>query len=161
MSARDGHDSQGTIRVLACDDSTVVHRLLARVFRDVPDIELVGTATNGRLALSRIDVLAPDAILLDVEMPVMDGLETVRALRARGATQPIIMFSTLTVRGGEATFEALSRGADDYVPKPEGHGSLAAAIDATREILVPKLRALVGRRRLAARARARPRPAGE
>jgi two-component system chemotaxis response regulator CheB len=118
--------------------------MLVRVLEAEPRIEVVGFANNGRRALEKLDRVKPDVLILDVEMPEMDGLETLTALRTRGHDLPVIMFSTLTSRGGAATLEALSRGASDYVAKPSNVGSLDEAIEVVRAQLVPKILALSG-----------------
>ncbi len=98
------------IRVLVVDDAVVVRRLVTDVLAADPDIEVVGTAANGRLALAKLAQLKPDLITLDIEMPEMDGLETLVELRKSHPRLPVIMFSTLTERGAAATLEALARG---------------------------------------------------
>jgi len=104
--------------VLIVDDAVVVRRTLSDAIGSDPDLEVVGTASNGRIALAKFPALKPDVILLDIEMPEMDGLATVSELRKIDPGVPIIMFSALTERGAAATLEALSRGASDYVTKP-------------------------------------------
>ncbi|MGV8967669.1 MAG: chemotaxis-specific protein-glutamate methyltransferase CheB [Cellulomonas sp.] len=131
------------IRVLVVDDSVVVRRLVADALAGEPRIEVVGTAANGQIALAKIEQLAPDLVTMDIEMPVMDGIEAVRALRRRGDKLPIIMFSTLTERGAAATFDALAAGATDYVTKPANQGSVAASLAKVADDLVPLIKALV------------------
>jgi two-component system chemotaxis response regulator CheB len=134
------------IRVLIVDDSVVIRRLVSDVLAADPAIEVVGTAANGRLALSKLGQLAPDLVTMDIEMPEMDGIEAVRQMRAGGSKLPVIMFSTLTERGAIATLEALSAGATDYVTKPANVGSVGASMDQVREQLVPRIKALVPHR---------------
>jgi two-component system chemotaxis response regulator CheB len=134
------------IRVLVVDDSVVIRRLVSDVLASDPDIEVVGTASNGRLALAKLDQVTPDLVTMDIEMPEMDGIEAVRRMRAAGSRLPIIMFSTLTERGAIATLEALSAGASDYVTKPANVGSVGASMEQVREQLVPRIKALVPRR---------------
>ena len=83
-----------------------------------------------------------DAITLDIEMPEMDGLQTLRELRARGARIPLIMFSTLTERGALATLDGLAAGADDYVAKPANVGNVQENISRIRSEVIPKIKAL-------------------
>ncbi|MDR7252865.1 two-component system chemotaxis response regulator CheB [Nocardioides sp. BE266] len=130
------------IRVLVVDDSVVVRRLVSDVLSADPTIEVVGTAANGKVALAKIDQVNPDLITLDVEMPVMDGLETLRELRKDHPRLPVVMFSTLTERGASATLDALELGASDYVTKPANVGSVQASMEAVREQLVPRIRGL-------------------
>ena len=101
------------IRVLVVDDALVVRRIVTDVLSADPDIEVVGTAANGRLALAKLEQLTPDLITLDIEMPELDGLETLVELRKNYPRLPVIMFSTLTERGAVATLDALARGATE------------------------------------------------
>lgn len=130
------------IRVLIVDDSVVIRRLLSDILAQDPEIEVAGIAPNGKIALAKLPQVNPDLVTLDIEMPEMDGLETLMALRKTYAKLPVIMFSTLTERGAGATLEALSRGATDYVTKPANIGSVAAGIQSVRQQLIPKIKAL-------------------
>jgi two-component system, chemotaxis family, protein-glutamate methylesterase/glutaminase len=131
------------IRVLVVDDSVVIRRMVGDVLSGEPDIEVAGTAADGRIALQKIEQVNPDILTLDVEMPVMDGLETLKQLRKTHRRLPVIMFSTLTERGASATIDALALGASDYVTKPANVGSAAAALEKIRTELIPKIRAHV------------------
>ncbi|TCI96921.1 chemotaxis response regulator protein-glutamate methylesterase [Aeromicrobium sp. IC_218] len=133
------------IRVLVVDDSVVIRRLVTGLLSDDPDIEVVGTAINGRAALQKLEALQPDLVTMDIEMPEMNGIDAVRAIRAGGSRVPIIMFSTLTERGATATFDALSAGASDYVPKPANVGSVGRSMDQVRDALIPRIKSLVPR----------------
>jgi len=106
---------------------------------DDPDIEVVGTATGGRTALEKLDQLSPDAVVLDVEMPDMDGLETLAAIRQLCPRLPVVMFSRHTQRGAP-TLQALSLGATDYVNKPDGLFESHVAMAAVRAALLAKLK---------------------
>ena len=133
------------IRALVVDDSVVMRRLLSDAIASDPALEVVGYAANGQIALSLLDKVSPDVITLDIEMPVLDGLATLKALRTRRCQLPVIVFSTLTERGAEATIDALALGASDYVAKPSGLGSYHAARDRIRELLLPKMKAVCAR----------------
>jgi len=133
------------IRVLIVDDSAVIRRLLSDLLKEDPHIEVVGIAANGEIAIAKVQQLHPDIVTLDVEMPVMDGLETLKALRKINQKVPVIMFSTLTERGSNATLDALSLGASDYVNKPANVGSIIEGMGRIRDELIPKIKALCKR----------------
>jgi two-component system chemotaxis response regulator CheB len=132
------------IRILVVDDSAVVRKLLSGTLSSDPALEVVGAASDGRIALAKISLLHPDLITLDIDMPVMDGLETLVAIRRLYPKLPVIMFSTLTERGAAATLDALSLGASDYATKPSDTGSAAVAMERIRAELIPKIKALSG-----------------
>jgi two-component system chemotaxis response regulator CheB len=128
------------IRILVVDDSAVFRRLVADELASDPGLEVVGTAANGRIALARMSQVNPDMVILDVEMPEMDGLETLKELRKTYRRLPVIMFSALTERGAEVTLDALALGATDYFTKPTDLGSLDASLRVIREDLIPKIK---------------------
>src|SRR5271157_1863806 len=132
------------IRILVVDDSVVIRRLLSDTLARDPELEVVGTASDGRIALAKTLQLHPDLITLDVEMPVMNGLETLAELRKLYPKLPVIMFSTLTEAGAAATLDALSLGASDYATNPTNAGSTAVALERIRTELIPKIKALCG-----------------
>ena len=113
----------GRTRILIVDDSAVMRSLLRSVVSADSSLEVAGTAADGASALGSIGLLRPDLILMDVEMPVMDGLLTLKELRRRGHKMPVIMCSALTQRGAKVTLEALAGGASDYVAKPAGQAN--------------------------------------
>jgi two-component system chemotaxis response regulator CheB len=127
------------IRILVVDDSVLIRKLLSDTLSGDDALQVIGTASDGRLALAKIPQLHPDLITLDIEMPVMDGLQTLAEIRKLYPKLPVIMFSTLTDRGASATLEALSLGASDYAAKPGPEGSAAESI---RAELIPKIKAL-------------------
>jgi two-component system, chemotaxis family, protein-glutamate methylesterase/glutaminase len=127
-------------RVLIVDDSAVMRSLLRSVLE--PVFEVVGNAADGESAIAAVQALHPDLVLLDVEMPVMDGLATLRKLRSLGHRLPVVMCSSLTRRGARVTIEALASGASDYVAKPESQSGPAAARKALAAELLPKISAL-------------------
>ena len=130
------------IRILIVDDSSVIRRVLADALARDSAIEVVGSAADGTIALSKISLLKPDLVTLDIEMPGMSGLETVAAIRKLHPHLPVIMFSTLTERGATSTLEALSLGASDYVTKPSNTGSLEETRSRIQQELIPKVKAL-------------------
>ncbi len=119
--------------------------LLRAVICSDPTLEVAGTAGDGESALRAVETLHPDLVLLDVEMPVMDGLQTLRALRGRGHRAPVIMCSSLTQRGARVTIEALASGASDYVAKPAGQADRTTAMRALAQDLFPKIKVLTSR----------------
>ena len=128
------------IRVLIVDDAVLVRSRVSKVLSSDPDLEVVGVAANGRIALAKIPQVNPDAIVLDVEMPQMNGLETLAAIRQTYPLLPVIMFSTFTRTGATATLEALSLGANDYATKPSNLGSLEAVNQHISQELIPKIK---------------------
>lgn len=144
------------IRVLVCDDSAVIRGLLARLLDSDPAITVVGTASNGRDVLGLQAREKPDVVVLDIEMPVMDGLAALPALLSADPAVQVVMASTLTTRGANVTMRALRLGAADYVPKPTAVGGIASE-DGFRRDLVEKVRAL-GRVAQRRRSSARPSP---
>jgi len=132
----------GRIRVLIVDDAVVVRKILSDALATDPDIEIAGVAANGRIALSKIRQINPDIVTMDIEMPEMDGLATLKELRKEYTNLPVIMFSTLTERGGEATLDALSLGASDYVTKPSNVGNVTEAKQRIQNDLIPKIKHL-------------------
>jgi two-component system chemotaxis response regulator CheB len=128
------------IRVLVVDDSVVIRRLVTHALEDDPQLEVVGVASNGAIALQRIPQLNPDVLTLDIEMPEMDGLETLRRIRRDYPQLRVIMFSTLTERGAAVTLQALTLGADDYVAKASNEGSLDRSMMRLRDELIPKIK---------------------
>jgi two-component system chemotaxis response regulator CheB len=150
---------------MVVDDSVVVRKIVTDVLSQDPAITVVGTAVNGKVALGKLDQLKPDLVTMDIEMPEMNGIQAVQAIRATRSRVPIIMFSTLTERGASATLDALSAGANDYVTKPANVGSVAQSMESVREQLIPKIKALTGRpvhaagSRVAAPVPVAPRPA--
>ena len=123
------------------DDSAVVRGLVSRWIDAEPELEVVALHANGRLAVENVAASAPDIVVLDIEMPVMDGIEALtRLLKAKPGVR-VLMASTLTRRNAEISFRALSLGAVDYVPKPGSNRGLTLSSD-FREELLRKLKGL-------------------
>lgn len=120
LEAMPGRASQGTsVRVLLADDSAVVRGLTRKWLDAAGGIEILGSATNGLQAVAMAASLKPDVVVLDIEMPEMDGLTALPQILRAAPGVKVLMSSTLTVRNGEASIRAMSLGAADYVPKPE------------------------------------------
>ena len=128
------------IKVLVVDDAVVVRKIVTDTLGSDPEIEVIATATNGKIALQKIPQLNPDILTLDIEMPEMDGIETLTEARKLYKELPIIMFNTLIERGGSKTLEALALGATDYVTKPANVDSISIAKQRIRGELIPKIK---------------------
>lgn len=123
------------IRVMIVDDSAVVRGLVSRWIEEEPGLKVVACHANGKLAVEDVAHSAPDIVLLDIEMPVMDGLEALPLLlRARDELR-VLMVSTLTRRNAEISFKALALGALDYVPKPDSNREVTTSLDFRREVI--------------------------
>jgi two-component system chemotaxis response regulator CheB len=133
------------IRVLVVDDSVVVRRLVSELLSSDSSLEVVGVAANGRIALEKIPQVNPHIVTLDIDMPDMDGLETLASVRRQYPRLPVIILSTFSERGATVTLEALVLGASDYVTKPANTRSPAIAMAQVRNDLLPKIKALCGR----------------
>ncbi|GAK49687.1 response regulator receiver modulated CheB methylesterase [Candidatus Moduliflexus flocculans] len=127
------------IKVLIVDDAIVVRILVGNALSKEPDIDFVGKAENGKIALEKIEELKPDVVLLDIEMPEMNGLEVLKVLRDKGMPTKVIMFSTYTTVGAKHTFEALELGAADFVPKPSSSG-FSKGFERVHEELLAKIK---------------------
>ncbi len=148
------------IKVLVVDDSPIMRKLITEALRADREIEVTGTASNGKEAVEKAPRLRPDVITLDIEMPIMDGLTALEKLRKVYPKARVIMFSSLTEKGAKETIKALSLGAFDFVTKPSSR-SLSESIKRIQEELVPKIKSAVPRpsARLASPPRvSRPRP---
>jgi len=133
------------VRVLVVDDSVVARRIITDVLQAAPDVEVAGTAATGSIALQKIPQIVPDVVMLDVEMPGMDGIETVTKIREIWPRLPVIMCSTLTERGADITLRAIAAGASDYVAKPSSLGGGSGLSSFGADVLA-KVRMLGGGR---------------
>lgn len=133
------------LRVMIVDDSAVVRRLIREALSAAPDMVVSSTVGDGQAALEALAQGLPDLVTLDVEMPRMDGLTALKEIRRLYPRLPVIMFSTLTQRGGRFTIDALTSGANDYVTKPEQMRDLQEALETIRRELLPRIRQLCHR----------------
>ena len=140
-SAAERAFGEAPIRVMIVDDSAVVRGLVSRWIEEEPGMEVVARHPNGKLAVVDVARSAPDLVLLDIEMPVMDGLEALPLLLKARPGVRVLMVSTLTKRNAEISFKALALGALDYLPKPDSNSSLTLSSDFRGEV-IRKIRAL-------------------
>lgn len=134
------------IRVLVVDDSIFMRRIIVDAISQQPDMEVCGTASNGREAIQKAEALKPQVVTMDIEMPIMNGIQALRELMQKNPL-PIIMFSTLTKNGAEATVAALEMGATDFICKPDA---------LTGETLDQALAEIISKIRTSAKIRCRP-----
>jgi two-component system chemotaxis response regulator CheB len=138
--------SQQAIRVMVVDDSVVVRGLVSRWLDEEPGIKVVASLRTGREAVDQLERHAPDVVLLDIEMPDLDGLAALPLLLGKDRDLVVIMASTLTRHNAEASFKAMSLGAADYIPKPESNRGVTTSVEFRRE-LIEKVRHLGSRRK--------------
>ena len=138
-----------TLRVLVVDDTVTFRKILSDALADIPDVEVIGTAHHGKMALSRIESLHPDLVTLDIEMPEMDGLEVLEAIHDQKIDVGVIMVSSFTRRGSELTIRALELGAFDFITK-SSDGDYAQNRENIRSALAPLIKAFAQRRNIRA-----------
>ena len=131
--------SDADLRLLIVDDSALYRQAINAVVRDIPAVQIVGIARDGREAIKKIQSLNPDVLTLDVEMPNMNGIETLREMNRLKLTARAIMVSSLTQAGAKVTLEALFEGAFDFISKPTG--GLIQGRRALKSALTEKLEA--------------------
>ena len=122
------------LRILVVDDTVVYRKTVSDILADIPDVEVVGTANNGKIAMRKVASLKPDLLTLDIEMPEMNGLDVLRAMKTEAPDVGAIILSTLTHKGGDLTIKALELGAFDYITKPET-GSIEESKNAIKKTL--------------------------
>lgn len=108
------------VSVLICDDSALMRNLIGRIIEGADGLEVVGKAMNGRFALQKIPKLNPDVMILDLEMPEMNGIEFLKERKRLGLEVPVVILSSIAKRGARVTMEALALGACDFILKPSG-----------------------------------------
>ncbi|MBF0101617.1 MAG: chemotaxis response regulator protein-glutamate methylesterase [Desulfobacterales bacterium] len=133
------------LKVLVVDDTIVYRKIVTDVLTEIPEVEVVGTANNGKIALAKINSLKPDLVTLDIEMPEMNGIDVLSWIKKEHPEIGAIMVSTLTYEGGELTIKALELGAFDFISKPQG-ASMAENKKSIIDTLVPMIRAYSRRR---------------
>ena len=146
------------VRVMLCDDSATARAVLARLLDSEPGIRVVHRTGDGQAALAALPAARPDVVLLDLEMPVMDGMTALPLILKAAPQAAVIVASALTQRGAKAAIAALAAGAADYVPKPQGTAG-GAADPAFRAELIAKVRGWARKKRLDRAGAARPPPA--
>lgn len=132
-------------RVLIADDSELIRTLVCQALSMEPDIEVVAAASNGKEAVDLCQAMHPDIVILDVQMPVMDGLQALAMLHDQDPSLPVLMFSAISSQAANTTLEALQLGAIDFLTKPKNVGSLKQTRQRIREQLVPKINAFCRR----------------
>lgn len=125
------------IKVLVCDDSALMRNLISRVVNSGDGMEVVATAMNGKFALQKIPTCEPDVIVLDIEMPEMNGIEFLKERKARKWTMPVIILSSVATQGAAVTMQALELGASDFITKPGG--SVTADISSVSADLIERI----------------------
>jgi two-component system chemotaxis response regulator CheB len=126
------------IKVIVVDDSALMRKIISDIINSKDDIEVIYTARNGEDLLEKISKYVPDVITLDVEMPKMDGIATLKELKDRNYNIPVIMLSSVSQRGTALTMECLEKGAFDFIPKPSG--AISLDIEKVAEELISKIR---------------------
>lgn len=134
-------------RVLIVDDTIIYRKIIKDILTELPDVEVVGSVSNGEMALSRVKTLKPDLMTLDVEMPVMDGIQTLKELQKLKSDIGCIMVSSKTQKGSDATIQALELGAFDFIEKPD-KSDIEENIRLLRESLTTVLKTFSQRRRI-------------
>src|SRR5882762_3435045 len=134
------------IRVMVVDDAVVVRGLVSRWIEEEPGLQVVASLRTGRQAVDQVERADPDVVILDVEMPDLDGLSALPLLLEKKRDLVVIMASTLTRRNAEVSLKALSLGAADYIPKPETNREVTTSSTFRRD-LIEKIRQLGGRRK--------------
>ena len=145
-SAGSANVRSDALRVMVVDDSAVIRGLISRWIEAEPDMVVAASIRTGLDAVNQIDRVNPDVVVLDIEMPDMDGISALPLLLKKKPKLVVIMASTLTRRNAEISFKALSLGASDYIPKPESTREAGAA-DAFKRDLIEKIRHLGARLR--------------
>lgn len=122
-------------RVLVVDDSAVIRGMITRLITDDKDIEVIGSASNGQMAVQMYKRLIPDVVILDIEMPIMNGIEALKEIMDFDSGAIVLMCSTLTHKNAEISLQAMSLGATDYIPKPGTASEVGSSEDFKNNII--------------------------
>ncbi|MDY7229811.1 protein-glutamate methylesterase/protein-glutamine glutaminase [Hyalangium rubrum] len=133
------------IRILVADNSAVARREISQMLGADPDLDVVATASTGRITLERVGQLHPDVLVLELAIPDLSGMDVLKALRKQAPSLPVLVFSALTESAGNLTLDALALGASDYITKPSSGGT--PVLERAREQLIAKIKALHARSR--------------
>lgn len=125
------------IKVLVVDDSALMRKIISDMINSEENMEVINTARNGKDLMDKLQVLKPDVITLDVEMPIMDGITALKELRAKGIFIPVIVLSSFSKKSSELTMECLEAGAFDFIPKPSG--AISLDIKKVKDDLITKI----------------------
>lgn len=128
------------IKVLVVDDSILIRKFISDMINSDPELETCGSAPNGKIALGKIPFFSPDVITLDIEMPEMNGIETLKEIRKLYPKLPVIMVSSLSIEGAKDTFNAIELGANDFITKPSEMSEKDEIIKYLLNTLNPKLK---------------------
>lgn len=133
------------VKVLIVDDSSLIRHVVTKLLAEEPDLDVVGSLSSGEFILTEIERKQPDIVVLDLEMPIRGGLETLEVLRPAHPDLPVLMFSAHTSAGAVQTLDAIALGASDYIAKPAGCDAFAEVAERIRSELATRIRALCGR----------------
>ncbi|HLN22459.1 MAG TPA: response regulator, partial [Patescibacteria group bacterium] len=147
--------SADPVRVMVVDDSAVVRGLITRMLEEGPGYTVIASVGNGQMAIQALDRYDVEVVILDIEMPVMDGLTALPKLLKADPDLQIIMASTLTLKNADISMRAIEAGAADYIPKPTSSREISGASNFKMELL-EKVKALAARRRRSRRGGAMP-----
>ena len=131
------------IQVLVCDDSALMRNLISRIIDSTDGMKVVGTAMNGKFLLQKIPLLKPDCIVLDIEMPEMNGVQFLEERKKRGIDIPVIILSSVATKGAAVTMQCLELGASDFITKPSG--SISSNISTVSSSIIERIASYGGR----------------
>lgn len=139
-----------SIKILIVDDSVVYRSQIRAAIQDLPEVEVLPAAANGKIAIERMKQTEVDLVILDMEMPELDGLGTMKEMDRLGIKAKVLVFSSASKRGSEITMEALKAGASDFITKPDGSQKTGKRPDEIiQEVLAPKILALFEKKKVA------------